>query len=94
MKLAREIPGLKVNVPQGAFYLFPMCDAFFGKRCGDTVIKTSTDFSMYLLQKAHVATVAGDAFGEPNGFRMSYATSDDNIREALRRIKEACASLI
>jgi aspartate aminotransferase len=94
VKLAREIPGLKVNVPQGAFYLFPMCDAFFGKRCGDTVINTSTDFSMYLLQEAHVATVAGDAFGEPNGFRMSYATSDDNIREALRRIKEVCASLI
>ena len=94
VRLAREIPGLKVNVPQGAFYLFPMCDAFFGKRAGDTVIKTSTDFSMYLLQEAHVATVAGDAFGEPDGFRMSYATSDDNIREALKRIKEACAKLI
>ena len=93
VKLAREIPGLKVNVPQGAFYLFPLCDSFFGKRYGDTVIKTSTDFALFLLQEAHVATVAGDAFGEPNGFRMSYATSDDNIKEALRRIKETCAKL-
>ena len=93
VSLAREIPGLEVNVPQGAFYLFPFCSSFFGKKYGDYVIKTSTDFALYLLQEAHVATVAGDAFGEPDGFRMSYATSDDNIREALRRIKEACAKL-
>lgn len=93
VKLAKEIPGLEVNVPQGAFYLFPHCKKLFGKRYGDYTINTSTDFAMYLLQEAHVATVAGDAFGEPDGFRMSYATSDDNIREALRRIKEACEKL-
>lgn len=93
VKLAKEIPGLEVNVPQGAFYLFPHCKKLFGKSYGDYTINTSTDFAMYLLQEAHVATVAGDAFGEPDGFRMSYATSDDNIREALRRIKEACEKL-
>lgn len=93
VKLAREIPGLEVNVPQGAFYLFPKCSSFFGKSDGNTTIHNSTDFSLYLLEKAHVSTVAGDAFGEPDGFRMSYATSDENIREALRRIKEALAHL-
>lgn len=93
VKLAREIPGLGVNVPQGAFYLFPYCSSFFGKSYGKYTINSSTDFALYLLQEAHVATVAGDAFGEPDGFRMSYATSDDNIREALKRIKEACAKL-
>lgn len=93
VKLAREIPGLEVNVPQGAFYLFPKCSSFFGKSDGKTTIHNSTDFSLYLLEKAHVSTVAGDAFGEPDGFRMSYATSDENIREALRRIKEALAHL-
>lgn len=91
--LARDIPGLGVNVPDGAFYLFPNCKSFFGKTFGKYVINNSTDFAMYILQEAHVATVAGDAFGEPDGFRMSYATSDDNIREAMRRIKEACAKL-
>lgn len=93
VKLAKDIPGLDVNVPQGAFYLFPFCNSFFGKKYDKWEINNSTDFAMYLLQEAHVATVAGDAFGEPDGFRMSYATSDDNIREALRRIKEACAKL-
>lgn len=93
VSLAREIPGLGVNVPDGAFYLFPNCKSFFGKSAGSFTVNNSTDFAMYLLQEAHVATVAGDAFGEPDGFRMSYATSDDNIREALRRIKEACAKL-
>ncbi len=94
VKLAKEINGLEVNVPQGAFYLFPHCKKLFGKRYKDYTINNSTDFAMYLLQEAHVATVAGDAFGEPDGFRMSYATSDDNIREALRRIKEACKKLM
>lgn len=94
VKLAKEINGLEVNVPQGAFYLFPHCKKLFGKRYKDYTINNSTDFAMYLLQEAHVATVAGDAFGEPDGFRMSYATSDDNIREALSRIKEACKKLI
>ena len=93
VKLARDIPGLEVNIPTGAFYLFPKCSSFFGKSDGTRTIKNSTDFTLYLLEEAHVATVAGDAFGEPDGFRMSYATSDENIQEALKRIKNACAKL-
>lgn len=94
VKLAKEIPGLEVNEPQGAFYLFPKCSAFYGK--ADTngkVINTSDDLAFYLLERAHVATVGGDAFGSPECFRMSYATSDENIVEAMRRIKEALAEL-
>ncbi len=93
VKLAKNIPGLEVNVPEGAFYLFPKCSSFFGKKSGDTVINNSSDFAMYLLETAHVATVGGDAFGDPECFRMSYATSDENIIEAMRRIKEALAKL-
>ena len=93
VKLAKEIPGLEVNNPQGAFYLFPKCSSFFGKRDGDRVIKTSTDLAMYLLEVGHVATVGGDAFGSPECFRMSYATSDENIVEAMKRIKETLAKL-
>lgn len=93
VSLAKEIPGLEVNDPHGAFYLFPKCSSFFGKRDGDRVINNSTDFALYLLEVAHVATVGGDAFGSPACFRMSYATSDENITEAMRRIKEACARL-
>jgi len=93
VKLAKNIPGLEVNVPQGAFYLFPKCSSFFGKKSGDKVINTSTDFALYLLERAHVATVGGDAFGDPECFRMSYATSDENIVEAMKRIKEALAEL-
>lgn len=87
--LAKDIPGLEVNVPQGAFYLFPKCSSYFGKTDGSRVIKNSTDFALYLLEVGHVATVGGDAFGDPECFRMSYATSEENIKEALRRIK-AC----
>ena len=93
VSLAKDIPGLVVNVPQGAFYLFPKCSSFFGKTDGKRVINNSTDFALYLLEEGRVATVAGDAFGDPNGFRMSYATSDDNIREALKRMKEILARL-
>ena len=93
VSLAKDIPGLEVNIPEGAFYLFPKCDSFFGKSDGTTTIATSTDLALYLLERAHVATVAGDAFGDPQCFRMSYATSDDNIREAMRRIKEALSAL-
>ena len=93
VKLAKDIPGLEVNVPEGAFYLFPKCSSFFGNKCGDTIINTSSDFAMYLLEEAHVATVGGDAFGDPECFRMSYATSDENIIEAMRRIKEALSKL-
>jgi len=93
VKLAKEIPGLEVNVPEGAFYLFPKCSSFFGKSDGKTTINNSTDFAMYLLEKGHVATVGGDAFGDAACFRMSYATSDENIIEAMRRIKEVLADL-
>lgn len=89
VKLAKDIHGLEVIEPKGAFYLFPKCNYFFGKSTDGYYIKNSTDLSMYLLEKAHVATVGGDAFGESNCLRMSYATSDENIHEALRRIKNA-----
>ena len=93
VKLAKDIPGLEVNVPEGAFYLFPKCSSFYGKKDGDKVIANSTDLALYLLEKGHVATVGGDAFGDPECFRMSYATSDENIIEAMRRIKEALGNL-
>ena len=94
VKLAKDIPGLEVNVPEGAFYLFPKCTSFYGKKAPDgTVISNSTDLAMYLLEEGHVATVGGDAFGDPECFRMSYATSDENIIEAMRRIKEVLAKL-
>lgn len=94
VKLAKDIPGLEVNVPEGAFYLFPKCSSFYGKTTPDgSSIENSSDLAMYLLEKGHVATVGGDAFGDPDCFRMSYATSDENIIEAMRRIKEALAAL-
>lgn len=93
VSLAKEIPGLEVNCPQGAFYLFPKCSSLYGKSYEGRKIKTSTDLAMFLLEEGHVATVGGDAFGDPECFRMSYATSDDNIREAMRRIKETLAKL-
>ena len=93
VELAKDIPGLEVNVPQGAFYLFPKCTSFYGKTDGERTINNSTDLAMYLLEVGHVATVGGDAFGDPECFRMSYATSDDNIREAMRRIKDCLSRL-
>ena len=93
VELANDISGLEVNVPEGAFYLFPKCSSFYGKACGDKVINNSNDLAMFLLEEGHVATVGGDAFGDPECFRMSYATSDDNIREAMKRIKETLAKL-
>ena len=93
VKLAKDIHGLEAIEPKGAFYLFPKCNYFFGKSTDGYYIKNSTDLSMYLLEKAHVATVGGDAFGEPNCLRMSYATSDENIQEAFRRIKNALEQL-
>ena len=92
-ELAKDIPGLEVNKPEGAFYLFPKCSSFFGKSYRGHIINTSTDLALYLLEEAHVATVSGDAFGDAECFRMSYATSDENIREAMRRIKEALSVL-
>lgn len=93
VELAKDIPGLEVNTPQGAFYLFPKCSSFYGKSDGKRTINNSTDFAMYLLEVGHVATVAGDAFGDPECFRMSYATSDEYIREAMSRIKDVLSRL-
>lgn len=93
VELASQIPGLEVNKPEGAFYLFPKCSSFYGKSHEGKTINNSTDLAMFLLETGHVATVGGDAFGDPDCFRMSYATSDDNIREAMRRIKETLALL-
>ncbi|MCQ2131978.1 MAG: pyridoxal phosphate-dependent aminotransferase [Bacteroidaceae bacterium] len=97
VSLAKEIPGLGVNTPQGAFYLFPKCSSYFGKKAivegKEWTIGNSTDFAMYLLEVGHVATVGGDAFGSPECFRMSYATSDENIVEAMHRIKDCLALL-
>ena len=93
VRLAREIPGLEVNNPKGAFYLFPKCSSFFGKRDGERVINSSSDLAMYLLEVGHVATVGGDAFGSPECFRMSYATSEENMVEAMRRIADTLARL-
>lgn len=94
VKLAKEIPGLEVNVPEGAFYLFPKCSSFYGKKTSaGKLIANSTDLAMYLLEEAHVATVGGDAFGAPECLRMSYANSDENIIEAMNRIKNVLGNL-
>ena len=94
VELAGEIPGLKVNEPEGAFYLFPEVSAYFGKSYEGRTIKDASDLAMYLLEVGHVATVAGDAFCAPGYIRLSYATSDENITEAMRRIAEALAKLV
>ncbi len=89
--LINAIPGLKLNVPEGAFYVFPDVSSYFGKTLRGKLINNADDFSMYLLAEANVATVTGDAFGNPNCIRFSYATSEELLTEALRRIKEALA---
>lgn len=94
VRLGKEIAGLEVNIPEGAFYLFPKCSSFFRKRYKDWVINNSTDLVMYLLEVGHVAAVSGDAFGAPGYFRISYATSDENIVEAMKRIKSALELLV
>ncbi len=91
--LLSAIDGLEVNDPQGAFYLFPQCSSFFGKSYEGGTIKDSADMAIYLLEKAHVACVAGTAFGAPNNIRLSYATSDENLVKAVGRIKDALAKL-
>lgn len=93
VKLAKGIQGLEVNTPQGAFYLFPKCSSFIGKSYNGKTIENTNDLALFLLEEAHVATVGGDAFGDPDCFRMSYATSDENIREAMSRIKHALSLL-
>jgi len=89
--LLREIDGFKVNVPEGAFYVFPDISAFFGKTMDGIKIENANDFSLFILEKANVATVTGDAFGAPNCIRMSYAASELQLREAIKRIKKALA---
>ena len=92
-KLLCDIPGLKVRMPQGAFYFFPDCSSYYGKSFNGKKIENSTDMAFYLLNEANVATVMGSAFGDDSCIRLSYATSEDLLREALRRIKEALARL-
>lgn len=89
----KEIPGMKTNVPDGAFYVYPEVSAFFGKKYGNHVIKNATDLSMYLLDEGHVAIVPGAAFGEDNYIRISYAAADEKLIEAVKRMKEALAKL-
>ncbi len=89
----KQIPGIKTNLPQGAFYVFPEVSYYFGKSDGKTTIKTSDDLAIYLLEKAHVATVGGDSFGSPECLRLSYATSEDILVDAITRIKNALAEL-
>lgn len=93
LELMKEIPGFKTYVPQGAFYIFPDISELFGKRAGDTVINTATDLCMYLLNEAHVSIVTGEAFGNGNCVRISFAASDESLKEALKRIKEAVLKL-
>ncbi len=92
-ELLSDIDGLEVNNPQGAFYLFPKCSSFYGKSYEGRIINNSSDLSIYLLEEAHVACVAGDAFGAPDNIRLSYATSDENLVEAVGRIKAALGKL-
>jgi len=91
--LIKEVPGLECNTPDGAFYVFPKCDSYFGKSFGDRRINDSADLAMYLLEEGHVACVGGVAFGSPECIRLSYATSDENLVEAIKRIKQALADL-
>jgi aspartate aminotransferase len=94
VKLAKEIPGFKVQVPKGAFYVFPECSFYLGKTTPQgAVINTAADLAMYLLEEGHVTCVGGDAFGAPDCIRMSYAVSDEKLVEAFARIKKALANL-
>jgi aspartate aminotransferase len=93
LDLLEDIPGVKTNTPMGAFYVFPNISEYFGKSDGQTTINNSDDFCMYLLNNAHVATVTGAAFGNPDCFRISYATSNNVLVEAISRIKKALEKL-
>jgi len=92
-ELLKEIPGIKTNLPKGAFYFFPDVSSYFGKSFEGEKVKDASDLSLYLLNKAHVALVSGDAFGDPNSIRISYAASEEKLTEALKRIKSALAQL-
>lgn len=93
VKLTKEIKGFKVNVPEGAFYLFPEVKSLFGKSYNGKTIKDASDLALYILEEAHVATVTGDAFGSPDYLRFSYATSDEKLEEAIKRMKNAIEKL-
>tara|TARA_Y100001978_G_scaffold51628_1_gene46475 strand:+ start:986 stop:2179 length:1194 start_codon:yes stop_codon:yes gene_type:complete len=93
LSMLNEVPGIKTNTPQGAFYIFPDVSYYFGMSNESTTIKDSNDFCMYLINDAHVALVAGAAFGTPNCVRISYAASEDNLKEAIKRIKVSLAKL-
>ena len=93
LELVKGIPGIKCSVPEGAFYVFPDVSSYYGTSDGETTINNSADFSMYLLNTAHVSSVMGDAFGEPRCVRLSFANSMPNIEKAWARIKEALSKL-
>jgi aspartate aminotransferase len=93
IKLLKEIPGMKVNFPTGAFYIFPDISAFFGKTDGETVINNADDFCDYVMMKCYVGLVSGSAFGDPSAFRLSYAASEEQLIEAVRRMKEVLGRL-
>ena len=88
-----KIPGLKINLPEAAFYFYIDVTAFFNTTDGTTVVKNSEDMAMYLLRKVYVATVAGDAFGDSNCIRISYATSEENLDQAVSRMAQALSEL-
>ena len=92
-ELLSDIPGLKVNMPKGAFYFFPDVSAYFGKSDGNNTIDNASELCLYLLDHARVSLVTGEAFGDPNCLRLSYAASEEDLREALSRIKEALSKL-
>jgi len=94
VKLVRDIPGIKVYDPDGAFYVFPKVDSYYGKKFNGTPINNSTDLCLYLLEKAHIAMVPGEAFGDPACIRISFATSDEKLVEAMKRMKDAFAALV
>ena len=93
ISMLEEIPGIKTNMPDGAFYVFPEISSFFGKTDGHTVINNADDFCDYIMSQAYVGLVSGAAFGDPNCFRLSYAASEDQLREAIRRMKEVLSRL-
>ena len=93
VKLVKDIPGLQVYDPDGAFYVFPKVNAYYGKSFNGTVINTSNDLCLYLLEHGHIATVPGEAFGDPDCIRISFATSDEKLVDAMNRMKNALAAL-
>jgi aspartate aminotransferase len=93
LSMLSEIPGMHTNHPEGAFYVFPDISAFFGKSDGHTVIRDADDFCDYILTNAYVGLVSGSAFGDPRCFRLSYAASEAQLREAIRRIKTVLGKL-